>query len=260
MKRVALLLLGSLLLGYLGLCALLFFSQRAIVFPAPTDRAGAPKFMKEIAVEGGTFMLTSLLEGDGPVVVHFHGNGEQVAHLGFLAREFNLRGVGFVAVEYPGYPGAGGEPSEASLLAAAEAALTALSTTHGVAKSRLVLEGQSVGTGVAVAMAAKGWGARLVLLSPYTSLPDVGARTFSWMPVRLLMRDRFDSLSRVQSVTVPTLVVHGRRDEVIPFELGAQLASAISRGELLAVDDAGHNDLWDRDQVIRRVMDFVIAK
>lgn len=248
--------LGAVVLGYVALCALLFFYQRAVVFPAPTEKANTPRGMTEVAVEGGTFMLTSLVNDDGPVVVHFHGNGEQVGWLGFIAQEYAERGVSFVAVEYPGYPGADGQPSESSLLSAAEAALVALTTKHGVARERLILEGQSVGTGVAMAMAAKGWGTKLVLLSPYTSLPDVGARAFTWMPVRLLMRDRFDSLSRVESIKVPTLVLHGRRDEVIPFELGEQLAKSIAGATFVPIDDAGHNDLWDRASVIDQLMKF----
>ncbi len=209
-------LLGALVAAYALLCAGLFFAQRKLVFPAPTERAGLPRGFEEVQVPGATFFIWSRVDGDGPVVVHFHGNGEQVGHLGWLGSEFKQRGVSFVAVEYPGYPGANGEPSEASLFAAAEAALHELEK-RGVARERIILEGQSVGTGVAVALAAKGWGRKLVLLSPYTSLPEVGARAFSWLPVRLLLRDRFDSASRAANVNVPTLIIHGTDDEVIPF-------------------------------------------
>ncbi len=256
MKRLLQVLIGALVLGYVALCAVLFFAQRSLVFPAPTDRADVPTTLREVPLPNGSFMLTSMLDGAGPVVVHFHGNGEQVAHLAWLAREFRERGVSFVAVEYPGYPGASGAPSEASLLTTAEAALNTLEKS-GVARSRIVLEGQSVGTGVAVAMAAKGWGTKLVLLSPYTSLPDVGARAFSWMPVRLLMRDRFDSLSKAALVKVPTLIFHGRRDDVIPFELGEQLGRAITGARFVAVDNTGHNDLWEQPAVVPQLVDFV---
>ncbi len=248
-------LLGGLLGAYALLCAGLFFAQRSLVFPAPSERAGVPRGFEEVQVPGATFFIWSRVEGDGPVVVHFHGNGEQVGHLGWLGSEFKQRGISFVAVEYPGYPGAEGSPSEESLLTASEAALNEL-VKHGVARERIILEGQSVGTGVAVAMAAKGWGRKLVLLSPYTSLPDVGARAFSWMPVRLLMRDRFDSASRAVDIKVPTLIIHGTDDEVIPFELGKDLAGKIANVKFIEIPGAHHNDLWEQKQTAA-VFEFV---
>ncbi|MGV3619763.1 MAG: alpha/beta hydrolase [Archangium sp.] len=246
--------LGTLVVGYLAICALVFFVQRSLVFPAPTEKAGTPRGMTEVPVKDGTFMITSMVNGDGPVVVHFHGNGEQVGWLGFIAQEYEERGVSFVAVEYPGYPGTNGIATEEGIMNAAQVALKQLA----IPRERLILEGQSVGTGVAVAMAAKGWGSKLILLSPYTALPDVGARVFSWLPVKLLMRDRFDSLSRAGDVKVPTLIVHGRNDDVVPFELGEQLSKSIAGVQFIAVDDAGHNDLWDKPVVVQSVVDFVL--
>lgn len=246
--------LGTLVVGYLAICALVFFVQRSLVFPAPIEKAGTPRGMIEVPVKDGTFMITSIVNDTGPVVVHFHGNGEQVGWLGFIAQEYKERGVSFVAVEYPGYPGTTGIATEDAIMKAAEAALKQLA----VPRERLVLEGQSVGTGVAVAMTAKGWGSKLILLSPYTALPDVGARVFSWLPVRLLMRDRFDSLSRAGELKVPTLITHGRRDDVVPFELGEQLSKSINGVQFVAIDDAGHNDLWDKPAVITALTSFVV--
>lgn len=250
-------LLGALAGTYALLCLGLFLAQRTLIFPAPRERTGVPRGFEEVPVPDGTFFLWSRAEGDGPVVVHFHGNGEQVGHLGWLGAEFKQRGVSFAAVEYPGYPGAGGSPSEASLLAAAEAALRELER-RGVARERLILEGQSVGTGVAVAMAAKGWGRKLVLLSPYTALPDVAARAFGWLPVRVLMRDRFDSASRAADVKVPVLIIHGTDDEVISFALGKELSGRFTNAKFLEVPGAHHNDLWEQPQTAA-VFDFVRA-
>jgi hypothetical protein len=248
-----LLVLGGL---YLALCGLLFAVQRSLIFPAPTELF-QQKVMEKVDVPGATFFLWKRAQGDGPVVVHFHGNGEQVGYLGFLANEWADRGVSFVAVEYPGYPGTSGGPSEDGLIEAGEAALKHLTTTLGIDRKRIVLEGQSVGTGVATALAARGWGTKLVLLSPYTSLPDVGAKAMPFVPVRLLMRDRFNSESRASEIKVPTLIVHGTNDQVIPYELGKLMSKAISGAKLLAVEKAGHNDLWDRPETLA-IFDFVV--
>ncbi|MEW5741807.1 MAG: alpha/beta hydrolase [Myxococcota bacterium] len=243
--------------GYLALCALLFVTQRGLVYPAPRERAQPSGRSEIVEIPGGTPMLWRKADGDGPVVVHFHGNGEQVAWLGFLAEAYAQAGVSFAAVEYPGYPGAAGSPSEESICAAADAAMKHLTGPMGVAKERLVLEGQSLGSGVAVWLAEQGWGTRLVLLSPYTALPDVGARAFPFFPVRLLMRDRFDSASRAPSIRVPVLVLHGPADEVIPFELGKALAAKFPHARFVEVPGAGHNDLWDRRPTLDEAIRFV---
>lgn len=249
--------LGVVVGGYLALCALLFAAQRSLLFPAPTERAQPAGGSVVVEVPGGTPMLWRAVPGPGPVVVHFHGNGEQIGWLGWLAEAYAEAGVSFAAVEYPGYPGATGTPSEKSILAAAEAALSHLTGPLGIPKERLVLQGQSLGSGVAVALAAKGWGARLVLLTPYTALPDVGARAFPFFPVRLLMRDRFDSASRAPALALPVLVLHGTHDEVVPFDLGQALAAKFPRARFVEVPGAGHNDVWDRPPTLAEALAFV---
>lgn len=256
---MALYAVGALVAGYLALCVLLFAAQRRLLFPAPVERAQPVGKGAIVEVPGGTPMLWRPADGGGPVVVHFHGNGEQVAWLGWLAEAWAEVGVSFAAVEYPGYPGAPGTPSEASILSAAHAALAHLTGPMGVAKERLVLEGQSLGSGVAVALAAEGWGRRLVLLTPYTSLPDVGARAFPYFPVRLLMRDRFDSAARAPGLALPVLVVHGTRDEVVPFDLGQALAAKFPQARFVEVPGAGHNDVWDKPPARDEVFRFVRA-
>lgn len=240
--------------GYLALCAALFLLQRPVIFPAPRARASAPPGMAYVAVPGGTSLAWSDAGGDGPVLVHFHGNAEQAADSAFLAARLVREGVSFAAVEYPGYAGTPGAPTEASLLDAAARALEHLAGPMGVARGRLALSGQSLGTGVAVAMAARGWGTRLLLVSPYTSLADVGARAFPWVPVRLLLRDRLDSAARAPEVRVPALVLHGTLDEVIPFDLGRALAARLPGARFVALEGAGHNDVWGAPAALPEVL------
>jgi uncharacterized protein len=258
-RRLLKLLLITLGTSYLALCVLLFFTQRKLIFPAPVELVTFKDGFQKVAVPNQTFFLWKQVPGDGPVVVHFHGNAEQVGYLGWLALAYESRGVSFVAVEYPGYPGTTGGPSEDGIVEASEAALKHLTTELKIDRSRLVLEGQSVGTGVAVTLAARGWGRRLVLLSPYTSLPDVAAKALPFVPARLLMRDRFDSASRAGELKVPTLIIHGTNDQVIPYALGESLSKLIPGAKLLTVEGGGHNDLWDRESTQQAIFDFVIA-
>jgi pimeloyl-ACP methyl ester carboxylesterase len=249
--------LVALAAAYLGLCAVLFLAQRALVFPAPHEQANAGRG-SVVMVPGGTPMLWHPIDGGGPVVVHFHGNGEQIGWLGWLADELARRHVSFAAVEYPGYPGAPGTPSESAIVTAAEIALEHLTGPMGVSRERIVLSGQSLGTGVAVRLAANGWGTRIVLLSPYTSMPAVAARgALRAFPVWLLMRDRFDSELLAPRIDRPVLILHGSQDEVVPIELGRALSTRFRHARFVEVTGAGHNDLWEHPPTTSEYLGFV---
>lgn len=178
-------------------------------------------------------------------LVHFHGNGEELASVVPLLRALHRAGLGVYAVEYPGYGlSRAGSPSEASLYAAAETALEHLRTRLGVSPGKTVLQGQSLGTGVAVEMALRGYGARLVLISPFTSLPDLAQRMLPFLPARYLVRDRFDSSSKAPRLRLPALVIHGSRDEIVPVDMGRTLAARLPRARLVVIEGARHNDLF----------------
>lgn len=243
MNRLIIIVFSALGIGYLAICAAACGFQRALIFPA-SPLVREPKRIKVVHVEGGTPMLWHPPEEGKPVVVHFHGNGEQIADVEWLTESFAARGLGFAAIEYPGYGLAkgAGQPSEESIAVAAKLALEHLRKL-GISNERLVLQGQSIGTGVAVRLASEGWGVRLILISPYTTLPDVGARALPYLPVRLLMTERFDSASRAASVTIPVLLIHGDQDEVVPFDLGESLASMFPDARFVRVSGGHHNDI-----------------
>jgi uncharacterized protein len=251
-------------LVYVGLCVSLFVVQRSLLFPVPPG-AREPRLEGarplRIPGPGGAPVYALHVEaGQGePTVVHFHGNGEQLGDQEWLAERHQEAGLGFYAVEYPGYGmmREQGPPSEQGLYAAAEAALEYLHGELGVPRERTVLQGQSLGSGVAVEMAKRGHGERLVLISPYTSIPDVAARLFGWLPVRLLARDRFDTAAKAPGLELPVLIVHGTRDEVVPVDMGMTLGKLFPNTTLSILAGRTHTDVLDRPQVRQEVMDFV---
>jgi hypothetical protein len=260
------LLLGTLGALYLGLCLLVFFSQRSMLYPAPPGarepRLHGATLLRVPGPEGSTvFALHVPAPAGAPTVVHFHGNGEQLADSGWLAQRFQEAGLGFYAVEYPGYGLAKGRgPTEEGLYASSEAALKHLHQGLGVPREQVVLQGQSLGSGVAVEMARRGYGARLILVSPYTSMVDMGAVLFPWLPVKLLARDRFDTVSKAPQVGLPVLIIHGVQDELIPVAMGQRLGTVFPRASVFLVEGAGHNDVYDRAPVLQEVMRFVLVK
>ena len=234
LKRLVIVAAVVFLSGYVAICGLLYSQQRRILFPAPASKK--PAFRR--------------LPGAGHVVVYFHGNAEAAGDVEWLGSVFP---GGFVAIEYPGYGDLPGSPTETSIYTAAAQQLESL----GIEKSRVVLVGQSIGTGPAVEMAHRGWGNRLVLLTPFTSVPDAAQLAFPWLPARWLVRDQFDSASKAKDIAMPVLVIHGDRDEVIPYELGQRLAPMFPHGRLLTVPGGHHNDLWDRAEVLTAIAEFL---
>lgn len=224
---------------------------RAVLFPAPRDEAAtAPRGAKllELRSKDGVVMpAVHFPAPDGaPTIVHFHGNGETLRSELPFGVELHARGVGVLLAEYRGYGSAPGSPSEAAFYLDAEAALDALEA-DGVPRDRIVLSGLSLGTGVAAEMAARGRAARLVLVAPYTSIPRMAGRIAPFLPASAMVRDRFDTLAKGPRITVPTLVIHGDRDEIIPHDMGRAVASAIPGARLVTVEGGHHNDLfWKR--------------
>lgn len=227
-------------------CAL----PRDVLFPAPrpirTPSLDGASLLRIPGPDHTTvYALYAPPTANAPTVVHFHGNGEQLADVVPLVRRLHERGFGVLAMEYPGYGLAWATPpSELALYGAAEAVLAYLHTTLGVPTSRTVLEGQSLGTGVAAEMAARGRGMRLVLVSPYTSIDEVVCHAAPLLSSSLVVRDRFDTAAKAPRIAVPVLIVHGTDDEVIPFAMGRQLSPLFPRASFMAVPHGHHNDLW----------------
>ena len=161
---------------------------------------------------------------DRPVVLYFHGNAEAAAQNLPFAASLRARGLGVFLAEYRGYGGLGGSPSEKGLYADGEAALAELGRL-GVPTARVVLVGRSLGSGVAVELATRHTVAAVVLVSAYTSIVDMG-RTVAGPLAPLVIRDRFDSLSKIARVASPVVLLHGTRDDVVPVEMGRRLAAA----------------------------------
>lgn len=121
------------------------------------------------------------------------------------------------------------------------------SSARGAGPESVVLWGTSLGTGVAAEMARRGRGARLVLVTPYTSIPDLVADVVPIAPARLLLADRFDTLAKAGAIGVPTLVIHGDADEVVPFWMGERISSAIRGARMRVVAGGHHGDLVARE-------------
>lgn len=229
-----------------------FRGKGAVAAPTPPD-------VRErivIAADGAPVHTLELLGSlPGPVLVHFHNNRETVTDALPFARALRARGVGVVLVEYRGYGASiGFEPSEDALYLDAEAVLDDL-MRRGM--SDVVLSGASLGTGVAAEMARRGHGSALVLMAPYTSIPDLVEDVAPIIPAGQLVADRFATIDKAAAIGLPTLVVHGDADEVVPFWMGAAVAHAIPGARLMSIPGGRHHDLIGREPA--RIVDAIVA-
>lgn len=184
----------------------------------------------------------------GARVLYFHGNAESAMQNLPLAEELARGGFETFLAEYRGYAGLGGRPSEAGLTRDGEAALTAFlgARTDG---PPLIFVGRSLGSGVAVEIASRRPPHLLILVSPYTSLVDMG-RSLVGPLAPVLVPDRFDNLSKIAALSCPVVIVHGTRDEVVPFEMGRRLAAAGRNVRFIPLEGRTHNDLPELPRLI----------
>jgi len=215
---------------YIAVLAALYVMQRAIMYPAPQTERTAPAAAsfaqaQEVLLDtadGEKAIAWHVPPRDGkPVVLFFHGNGEVLAWRVPRFRAIVADGTGLIALSFRSYAGSTGSPSEAGLIADAEAAFKFAASLY--APRRIVPWGYSLGSGVAVAIAASHPVGGLILEAPYTSTVDVAAAAFPYLPVRWLLRDSFHSDRRIGNVMAPLLIMHGEKDRVIPIRFGDQL-------------------------------------
>lgn len=239
---------------YLGILGVLYLFQRNMVFMPgrenPFDFPYAPfRPFSYLASDGVKLRgLWHAPQGDEkPVIVYFHGNSGHLGGRLFKARRFVGRGYGVALVGYHGYDGNPGFPSEQNLYADARAAIDAI-RRRNIPDNRIVLYGESLGTGVATQMATEYPGIRaLVLEAPYTSIPDVAQKRYWFFPVHSLIKDRFESLSKIGVLKMPILVIHGTRDLTVPYKFGKKLFDHITatKKQLATLKGAGHSDVYD---------------
>lgn len=239
-------------LGYGGLLALMYLFQRALMyFPdtarTPPRQAGLPQAEEVTLTTGDGERLiawTVAPRDDKPVIIYFQGNGGalklRVARFSWIAAS----GFGLIALSYRGYGGSSGTPSEDGLIRDARAAYDFALARYPA--RRLVLWGESLGTAVAIALAAERAVGALILDAPFTSAADIGAAAFPFAPVRWLIKDGYRSDRRIARVHAPLLVLHGERDSVVPIGFGERLfALANEPKRMVRFPDGDHVDLDD---------------
>ena len=249
-----------------GLLAFVWSQQRRLIYFASPGPVGPAAAMlpggQDVVLETDDGIALGAwyfpVPGAGSAVLVCNGNGGDRAGRVELAAALNRMGLSVLLFDYRGYGGNPGQPSEDGTAADARAAQAWLAAQPGVEK--IVYFGESLGAAVAVGLAVDTPPAAVVLRSPFTSLPDVGAMHYPWLPVRLLLADRYPSIERIGSVHVPVMVIAGDRDDVVPEALSRRLYDEANEPKrYVLVPGAGHNDpeLQDGRQMLDSIDGFL---
>jgi uncharacterized protein len=259
-------LLIAAVVGYAALGALLYVAQRSLLYipersRTPPAAAGLPNAQEEtLQTEDGEQVIVWHVRprDDKPVVLYFHGNGGALAWRADRFRALTADGTGLVALSYRGFGGSSGSPTEAGLIQDAAAAY-AFATRHYPAH-RIVVWGESLGCNMAIAIAAQHPVGRVLLESPHTSIADVAASIYWFVPVHLLIKDPFRSDLIVDKITAPVLVIHGERDRIVPIRFAEAIYPMIrAPKQFIRLPQAGHND-HDSFGALALVRPFIGAK
>lgn len=224
---------------YLALATLLFIFQRSILY-LPTPEYAHD--FKQITVQNNQVNLEIIVlnEGNENGLIYFGGNAEAVA---FNAQEFASKfpNKTIYLVNYRGYGGSTGKPTQAGLLSDATAIYDNFSASH----KNLAVMGRSLGSGVAMHLAAHRPVSQVVLITPYDSILAVAKKQYPMFPISLLLKDKYDSMALADKVNAPMLVVAGGKDTLIPLSHSQNLVDEIGQdnAKIVVIEQAGHNNI-----------------
>ncbi len=241
----------SILFLYLGLVALLYFKQRDLIyFPykeTPQAQSGAEVI--QVTTQDGLTLNGFYVPPSSPnkeVLVYFHGNGGHHGHRFYKVEAYLDAGYGVLFAGYRGYGGNPGAPSEQGFYHDGRAYMDWAKDIRGIPAERIILYGESIGSGTAVQMATEYKSAAMILETPFDSLVDVAAKKYFFVPVRLLLKDYFMNIDKIESIERPLLIMHSHKDQTIPFSNAKRLYERAKAPKKMAeFSDGGHNNLYE---------------
>ncbi len=256
--------LKTLVVSYIFICVGMYSLQRQLMY-VPTIAIEPPASYGLV-----DFSVVPLKASDGtqieawhrpakkdyPTIIYFHGNGGNLSHRRFFFSLLRDSGFGVLGLDYRGYGRSEGSPSEEGFYQDARATMDYATKTLSLADNKIIIYGESIGTAVAVQMATEHKIAALILQSPFTSMTATASNKYPWLPVSLLIKDRYDSLSKIANINVPLLLFHGEKDTLVPTTFGKGLfAKANEPKQAIYFPETNHND-FDLQKLTNAILEF----
>jgi len=232
------------LAAYLGQRKLMYFPDRARVQPAEVGLAGVAERTIETPDGARVIAWYGKARQGAPTLLYFHGNGGSLSIRAERIRRFMGEGWGVYMMTYRGYGGSTGSPTEANNVADARLAYQAL-VAERVAPASIIPYGESLGSFMAVRIAAEQPVGGLILDAPYTSIVEVARGAYPFLPVRTFLADRYETIDHIGRVKAPLLILHGERDPVVPVAMGRALFRLANEPKrIVTFPNGGHSDLY----------------
>ena len=242
------LLITSILFIYLILLTLIYLNQRKLLYlPGENNYLDDPiKFNYEehfIKVDDGIEIKSWFIKKDikkYKTLLFFHGNAGNLFNRSYKLNELSKLNLNILIISWRGFSGNSGEPSERNLYEDSKKAVDWLNE-KGIQSKDIVLYGESLGTGVAVELGQTNKYAGIILEAPYTSIESAAKIYYPYLPIKLLLKDKFYSDKKISSISIPVLVMHGKKDEIIPFYMGQKIFKEANKPKFsYFVDDDNH--------------------
>ena len=199
----------------------------------------------------------SMPKKNKPTIIYFHGNSFDIGERAYRIKNYINKGYGVLLNSYRGFSGNSGNPTEKSIYSDSQKVVDWLKNKLSIDESNIVLYGESLGTGVVIELAQKKLYKSVILEAPFTSIPDVAQKMYPIYPVKYLTWDKFDNLSKINNLISPLLVVHGKKDEVVPFKMGKKIFEKYNnKKDNVFIDEAMHNNLYEYG-IAKDIMEFI---
>ena len=255
---------SSIIIAYLLLLIFIYFYQRNLLYHPSENNYQNDKaqFNYEevfIKVDDKIKLKSWIIEKDlknFKTLVFFHGNAGDLSNRIYKLNELNKLEINILIISWRGFSGNEGFPTEQNLYKDAEAAIKWLNSKE-VENNKIILFGESLGTGVAVEIGKKNIFNSMILESPFTSMENAAKIYYPYLPVRLLLKDRYDSISKIQKIKTPVLIMHGKKDDIVPFSMGEELFEKANNPKYSYFTSEDDHMMEFNDEMIKTLKKFI---
>ncbi len=258
------LIFSSIIIAYLVLLVFIYFYQRNLLYHPSENNYQNDKvkfsydeiFIKvDDKIKLKSWIINKNLK-KFKTLVFFHGNAGELSNRIYKLNELNKLDINILLISWRGFSGNEGSPTEDNLYKDAEAAIQWLNRKE-VKNNRIILYGESLGTGVAVEIGKKNNFNSIILESPFTSMENAAKIYYPYLPVKLLLKDKYDSLSKITTIKTPILIMHGKKDDIVPFSMGKELFEKANNPKHSYFTSDDDHMMEFNDQIITIIKNFI---
>ena len=251
------------LISYLLILLFMYIFQRTFMYHPNVKNTNPTNIQfeyKEVYIDSEKdIKLKSWYSYSSPnkkTVLFFHGNAGELSARIYKLNKFHDLDLNFLIISWRGFSGNKGKPTEQGLYKDAQSAVNWLEE-RGINKKDIILYGESLGTGIAVELATKHQYSGIILESPYTSMIDMGKRFYPFLPIRILQKDKYNSLKKLNIIKSPILVLHGKSDTLVPFSMGKKIYDAANEPKYYYFPDFDNHMMTYDQNMMKNLSNFV---